>query len=94
MKRKDPLDSTINQVYKTYPLFFWKKCELCKLQFRREWGWKFWEIAHQWGNVYIYFCKSCCPTKEKTATIIDNRRNESEQKKKYLLSTLFRVFTK
>lgn len=48
---------------KEFPIFFWKKCCMCKLSFRREWGWS---AITQFGGYgqEKYVCNKCGPTRE------------------------------
>jgi len=63
MKRK-PIDEG-PKVHHTYPLVFWRWCRRCRLEFRREQGWRYYYKAHLWRAGYnIYFCADCAPTKE------------------------------
>lgn len=57
------------EVFSTYPLFFWKGCEKCRKEFRRE---SLWFIERDLPTrsfrrplIQKYFyCTSCCPTKQ------------------------------
>ncbi len=47
-------------VYKTYPLFFWKLCDKCRKEFRREWGWHYVSGPYFNGRGHRrYLCHSC-----------------------------------
>jgi len=50
-------------VYRTWPLFKWRYCEICGKEFRREWGWNYMggPFFNNMGQ-YYYLCKQCCPT--------------------------------
>jgi hypothetical protein len=52
-------------VYRTWPLFKWRYCEICGKEFRREWGWNYLggPFFNNIGQDY-YLCKQCCPTWE------------------------------
>jgi len=64
MKRKKSVDL---DVQKTWSLFFWRECKKCKMQFRREWGWKkfFLPIMRNRAGDWDYVCLECCPTIKK-----------------------------
>lgn len=50
-------------LYRTWPLIFWRKCELCEEEFRRQKGWRF--LAGPWhgGNGrWRYMCGECVRT--------------------------------
>lgn len=55
-----------------YPLLFWKACEKCNKEFRREDIWQVLSFPPRWGiatynhnlGTYHYFCKHCFPTIE------------------------------
>lgn len=51
------------QVYKVFPVLY-KKCELCKMRFKFEGGWKYIEsqaagMEFEYRNLYL--CKKCFP---------------------------------
>lgn len=52
-------------VYHTYPLIFWQRCSCCKLDFRREWGWRYLSGPYFGGRGrWRYLCSSCAPNRE------------------------------
>ena len=66
MKRESKADTRYRHgVYRTWPLFFWRECNWCGKEFRREWGWHF--LAGPWlngvGRRYP-LCRTCAPTIE------------------------------
>lgn len=54
------------------PWFFWRTCDCCKWEFRREMGWVY---ALKWGkfDVRNYLCRSCAPDLE-TAKVLFERK--------------------
>lgn len=52
-------------INKIYPYFFWKLCEVCKKEFKKEHGW---EINIPWSNNRFnthYVCCSCISSEDK-----------------------------
>lgn len=69
MKRKPKLPFTIPGEQKIkvwiepfFPLFEWKKCIICKLEFRREIGWAI--PCYTFYGITKYICRECAETKE------------------------------
>jgi hypothetical protein len=56
-------------IIKIYPRFFWKYCEKCKKEFRREWGWRA-NLVFMETRYDEYVCAECAPTKLDAAKII------------------------
>lgn len=46
-----------------HPRFFKKFCEKCKMDFVKEWGWKYTEIFFEDKSIK-YICKECAPTQK------------------------------
>ena len=70
MKRKAKVNYRYRHgVYRTWPLFYWRECDCCGKEFRREWGWHF--LAGPWlngiGHRY-YLCRTCAATLEEAHT--------------------------
>ena len=54
-----------SHLYKCYPLFFWKKCCDCNMEFRRERGWRALTGPFYGGSgLWRYLCNSCGPDLE------------------------------
>jgi len=54
----DPYVGT--SISRTFPLFFWRRCDKCKQEFRREWGWYFVTGPYYNGRGHGRFlCGSC-----------------------------------
>lgn len=58
--KRNPYQVTVKKIY---PLLFWQDCDICKMQFRREYGFKVREHtvdkrAFQIDHSF-YFCNSC-----------------------------------
>lgn len=52
-----------DSLYSTYPLFFWRKCVKCKIEFRMEQGWRALVGGPPVGT-WVYACGYCLPTRE------------------------------
>lgn len=52
-------------VTKIWHLFCWRQCCACTDEFRREQGWstQYSFNASPYGEIDLYLCKSCAPTK-------------------------------
>lgn len=59
---------------KTYPLFFWRECKMCHQEFRREWGWKFWDVRDNRMPVRYFICCECAPTYEEADSSVMKMR--------------------
>jgi hypothetical protein len=49
----------------TWPIFAWRRCEMCDSEFRREWGWEV--LTGPWINGFgrfHYACLQCAPTQQ------------------------------
>lgn len=46
------------------PLLFWKTCEVCDIEFRRESGWVFRRVWHGQSTIRTYLCQDCATTEE------------------------------
>lgn len=62
MKRDIPIHHRRAVMKRCWPWFFWRACELCDREFRREYGWR--SICHYPGGAYeiATVCAACCPT--------------------------------
>lgn len=77
------------QIIEFFPLLFWKKCEKCRNEFKREGMWQtiiwldsFNRYMYRYRYMYGYGCKECFHTKEEFREfLIENGYVE----KKYLL---------
>lgn len=56
------------------PMFFWKKCELCKNEFRRESGWSLLgpPIINGVGSLF-FLCSTCAPTRGVAMNLANTR---------------------
>lgn len=63
MKRWPPEKKSFH-VYKTWPLFLWTGCWVCKMQFRREYGWKWAQAAGPEWVIWGHICNECAPTED------------------------------
>ena len=76
MKRKH-LDPGVYKIRKIFNLFFWDQCEICKHDFRREFGW---EVTHRWSDQTIYVCGSCVKDRADVLNVIEDTRKINELK--------------
>ena len=70
MKRNKIIKKPLHHhIKKIKPFFYWEFCRKCGLEFRREFGWKFYNgyitsvMDVRNYNDFIV-CGTCCPTKE------------------------------
>jgi len=57
-----------------FSLFKWRQCCVCKMDFRREMGWRFFAGPSYGTKRREYFvCSSCAPKKDNVVGIIMNR---------------------
>ena len=59
-----------DDIVRVKSIFSWHKCEKCKLEFRREYGWEYtYSDYHFSPSNYFskYICGSCAPTIEDAA---------------------------
>lgn len=54
MRRKQ---KPLHVIKEFFPIFFWRKCDLCKEEFREECGWK----VH-FQTITRIICKQCAPS--------------------------------
>lgn len=48
-------------IRRIHTIFAWRDCEICSMQFRREYGWEHGQVdGGRW--YYTYFCGTCCPS--------------------------------
>lgn len=57
MTRRKP-DRAYHNVYSTFPLFVWRTCFKCGMEFRRERGWRVLTGPYPGGRT-IYICGGC-----------------------------------
>ena len=63
MKRNaQKCDGDMTSVNKTWPIFSWEFCVVCKKEFRREWGWR--HITYGYRAKWNYVCCECCLTEQ------------------------------
>ena len=61
--KREPTPKWIKAIKEIYPLFSWKQCESCGLEFRREKGWRTIKEISNKRIADIYLCAKCTPTK-------------------------------
>ena len=57
---------TYDAVGAVWPIFFWKICCKCGMEFRREKGW----TACGYNDMQHWVCNSCAPTKKEAAHVL------------------------
>ena len=67
MKRRQPKPPLYHHAHPYTPRFFWRTCDECRMQFKKESGW-YHRLRYQCGidirSVKIYLCQDCAPTQE------------------------------
>ena len=60
------------RTWSTWPILFWRRCRGCKLEFRREWGWRI--NARPFGGTrpFEYVCGRCAATAADAQRIADD----------------------
>ncbi len=70
MKRNaQKCDGDMTSVNKTWPIFSWEFCVVCKKEFRREWGWR--HITYGYRAKWNYVCCECCPTEDNALDTVE-----------------------
>lgn len=63
MKRKNLIENY--HVFHCFPVFYWKTCHVCKMDFRLQRGW---EVRRNRVTIsmsrWVYVCRECAPTKK------------------------------
>ena len=76
MPKRQPREEKLSgagRLWRCYPLIYWRECEVCGQEFRREHGWKFlgwWCIPSAFA--WRYLCCECAPDKS-TALLYKNK---------------------
>lgn len=65
--KREPFDPTTPQPIEP---FFWTKCAICFLEFRREPGWKF-QIPRNYSYQEVCVCHECAPSLEAAVAFRD-----------------------
>lgn len=55
--KRDYVEAKPYNIKKIYPYFFWKHCEVCDKEFKKEYGW---EITIPWSNSRTLTHHACC----------------------------------
>jgi len=72
MKRQ-PIEKRYKYISRVTPLLFWKKCEICGLEFCRELLWRL-NLAYWDGIPYHeYICKDCANNEHQAGIFWKNR---------------------
>lgn len=77
------------EIKEIYPLLFWKRCECCDKEFRREIGFEVTEkytcgdgrVSYNWW----YYCNECVENKEKVVDLLKEPKYKIESKRKIKL---------
>lgn len=70
MIRNPPMFQTHSTIW-VWPLFFWRKCHKCGMEFRREPGWAF-LAHHRFRSTFddTHFCGRCFGTQDEVEAYI------------------------
>ena len=79
-------------VKKIYPLLFWQDCDICKMQFRREYGFKVRErtVDKKASQVdrSFYFCNSCAANEAQALKALEILKEKFEARRKAFESAI------
>jgi len=62
------------ELEKCFPLFFWKTCQICGMEFVRERMFFISVMYHPLAVFNMYFCNECSKHKEKVQDVIKQKR--------------------
>lgn len=73
MKRKRPIEKSECSWKYIFPLFFWRECEFCNKDFRREWGYS---LIYYYMDCRFekYCCNSCADTPEEAEHLYNQKK--------------------
>lgn len=66
-------------VFSYFSLFFWRECKHCRLEFRREKGWRIYGypiVGHKGSEFFV--CAKCAKTQDEARRIITKYPDKSQ----------------